>query len=537
MLGILLKKQFLQMNAFYFLDKKTGKKRSPWGTIGMIALFAFVFFSLGVSIFAVGEMLLKTIHSNSGMDWLYFAMMGVLAVLAGIIGGVFTAYPSLYNAKDNDLLLSLPISPGSIVLSRMFGVYLMCLLYEAIVWIPTMIAYWYYVGATGTSALFSILLIFVITFIVLAISCLVGWVVAIIASHIKNKAIVSVLTALIFIALYYVIYFRINLYLQLLVLYLNNIATFFENYLNIFVMLGRASLGDGLNFLYFIGVSLLIFFVVWYFLQQNFVRVTTRSGKFKKAVFSNKKIRSGSLSSALYHKELRRFWGCPAYILNSGLGLVMEIGLGVFFLLKAGWIRDNLYYLENSETIPQLSQFLTAAIAIIIGFITTMNPISAPSISLEGKYIWVLQSLPIKPWDVLVAKQKLHISLNAFPALFCILSCAVALRLSILETAFISLFVGSFICLFCAIGLSANLKHANLNWTNETIPIKQGISVLIALFGGVATIIATAVIYMALADSVPGIVYLPIVSAVFIFFTVLVNKWLKKKGVKLFEQL
>ena len=42
MLKALLKKQFLELNAFYFQDKKTGKIRSKGGTAGFVLLFVFL---------------------------------------------------------------------------------------------------------------------------------------------------------------------------------------------------------------------------------------------------------------------------------------------------------------------------------------------------------------------------------------------------------------------------------------------------------------------------------------------------------------
>ena len=43
------------------------------------------------------------------VSWLYFALMGGLGLCLGAFGSVFNTFSSLYLAKDNDLLLSLPI--------------------------------------------------------------------------------------------------------------------------------------------------------------------------------------------------------------------------------------------------------------------------------------------------------------------------------------------------------------------------------------------------------------------------------------------
>ena len=48
--------------------------------------------------------------------------------------------------------------------------------------------------------------------------------------------------------------------------------------------------------------------------------------------------------------------------------------------------------------------------------IASINDISAPSVSLEGKTLWLVQALPVSPWQVLKAKLKLHLILTLPPA-------------------------------------------------------------------------------------------------------------------------
>ena len=55
------------------------------------------------------------------MGWLYFTLMGLVAIFLGAFGSVFNTYSSLYLAKDNDLLLSLPIPVRVIIASRLLS--------------------------------------------------------------------------------------------------------------------------------------------------------------------------------------------------------------------------------------------------------------------------------------------------------------------------------------------------------------------------------------------------------------------------------
>ena len=59
-----------------------------------------------------------------------------------------------------------------------------------------------------------------------------------------------------------------------------------------------------------------------------------------------------------------------------------------------------------------------------------MNLMAAPSVSLEGRTIWLVQSLPVRPWQVLRAKLQLQLVLTAVPALIAAVNDALGTELS-----------------------------------------------------------------------------------------------------------
>ena len=132
------------------------------------------------------------------MDWLYFVIMGMLAIFLGAFGSVFNTYSGLYLAKDNDLLLSMPIPVRIIMASRLLSVYLLGLMYSGIVILPVIIVYWCTVPLTAGILLGGVLLLLVISLFVLALSCVLGWVVAKISLKLKNKSFITVVVSLVF---------------------------------------------------------------------------------------------------------------------------------------------------------------------------------------------------------------------------------------------------------------------------------------------------------------------------------------------------
>ena len=140
MLKALLKKQFLELNAFYFQNRKTGKNRSKAGTAGFIALYIVLFLFLAFTFFMVAQSLAAALIPL-GYGWLYFALMGLISLAFGVFGSVFNTYAGLYHAKDNELLLAMPIPPRRILLVRMIGVYAMGMLYSCLIMVPTIVAW------------------------------------------------------------------------------------------------------------------------------------------------------------------------------------------------------------------------------------------------------------------------------------------------------------------------------------------------------------------------------------------------------------
>ena len=66
---------------------------------------------------------------------------------------------------------------------------------------------------------------------------------------------------------------------------------------------------------------------------------------------------------------------------------------------------------------------------------------------------------------------------------------AIVLKMDIMSIFYCAVLVILFIY-FCAnMGLVLNLRFPNLNWTNETMAVKQGAAVVLALFGNWALLL------------------------------------------------
>ena len=118
MIKVLFRKQMLELNRSFFQNKKDGKARSHGKVILSILGFAILMIIVLGGMFALMSMGLVSLF-DAGVGWLYFTIMSILAILLGTFGSVFNTYASLYQAKDNDFLLSLPIPVQDILIVRL----------------------------------------------------------------------------------------------------------------------------------------------------------------------------------------------------------------------------------------------------------------------------------------------------------------------------------------------------------------------------------------------------------------------------------
>ncbi|MGN0635653.1 MAG: hypothetical protein ACI4I5_05465 [Acutalibacteraceae bacterium] len=534
MLKALLKKQFLELNAFYFQDKKTGKIRSKGGTAGFVLLFVFVFFSIGASVFGMA-MLFADAFIPMGMDWLYFALMGLFAIMLGVFGDVFNTYASLYLAKDNELLLSMPIPPSKILFARMTGVFAMGVLYESLVFVPAMLVYWIRAQRTAAKILFPIVLWLLVGALVLILTCVLGYVIAALSTKMKNKAITTALLGFLLFGVYYVCYFKINSLLQSVVVNADKIGSAIRSYLFPFYVFGLAGAGSVKALLAVTAGVLALFALTYFVLSKTFIRIaTTRSGP-KKTVYKQSALKTTNVRQALLKKELKRFSNSPVYMLNCGLGLLILVALAVFAAIRAPYLQQTMNTVLAQ--VPGAEQLLAPLVAVAVCLIVSMNAVSAPSVSLEGKMIWILQSLPIEPKQVLQAKENLHILLNSIPALVCTLVFNFVLRTEVPAMVLSVVIVWLFVLFTADLGLVMGVKKPNLTWTNETVPVKQSMSVMVSLFGGWAVCILMAGGIYLLSRVMAVTIGMTVFAVVLVILTLLLRKWLYTKGAALFAHL
>lgn len=527
MFKTLLKKQLLELNSSFFQNNKTGDRRSRASSIVLIVSFALICIYLCVVFFQMANGMCKTLFA-ANLGWLYFAIMFGIGIILGVFGSVFNTYNSIYQAKDNNLLFSLPIPAKHILLVRIVGVYVMGLLYTSVVTIPALIAFFISGFASPVSIIFSIISAILLSFVVLVITLLLGWLIAKITSKVKNKTLLTIITSIVFVGLYLFVVSKSNDFISAITSNSANVASKIKVFGYPIFAIGQSCLGNIWHFLGFAGATGILTAGIYFIMWRNFFKLSLQSSI--QPAFSRKtKLKQKKTFSTLFAREAKRLFSSANYLLNAACGSIFTL-LAIVALLTQG---QNLRLLGEMLG-GDVCALLVLAAAVMLG---ATNTITASSISIEGKNLWIVKSLPVPAAKILLAKLSLHLVLTlpftfATTVVACIMFGLNALQFVLVCTVGCVAVVG-----FALFGLLLNLNHANFHWVSEVAVIKQSLPVFLNLFGGWAFAGLIAGLYFALANVISAGTYFYVVCAVVVAITALECVLLATRGTKKFEEL
>ncbi len=486
----------------------TGKKKKSTGKAVLVAiLFIYIlgcfFVMFGGMFYALAEPL-----SMLGLGWFYFALAGIIAAALCFIGSVFMAQQQLFNAKDNELLLSMPIPPSYILGSRMAALLLVNYAFELVVFIPVGVVWCMKLSVTAMGAVCFVLVCLLLPFLILSFTCLFAWLLALISSRLRFKTVITLVLSLAFLGLYMYAVMNMQNYLLALLESSAQLAGSVEAYAYPAYALGVAIAGgDLVSLLGFAACCILPFAIVCALLSRFFTSVTTKRASVR-IKYRRTELKAAGAMSALLKKELRRFASNSMIILNSALGSIFLVIMGVAALIY----RDRL--LEVLGFMPGGSDTLAGVAVLALSFMGAMDYISSATISLEGKCLWIPKTIPVPVRTILMSKVLLNLVIALPATLIASVCVAIALPMTALERLYVVLIpciVSVFISLY---GVVINLRFPKFDYINEVNVVKNSLSVCVCLFSSWGILAAPTLLYIfVLGDMVSMTAYLGICTA------------------------
>ena len=519
------------LSGMFTQEKNSRKNAGTTALLGIVMIYVVIML---LFLFSRIFLTICDVFAEAGMTWLYFGFMGLMVFLLGFIGSVFLTQTQLFEAKDNELLLSMPVSPACILGSRLLSLLGINYIYELIIALPCGIVYCIKYSATVSGVILFALCCLLLPLLTLAVTALFSWIIAAVSSRMRRKNAVTLILTLVLFMGYMYLCFRWQHYIEKLAASGEILSDVIRTALPPFYWLGTAISEHSFSaFLIFAAFCILPAAAVYALLTVSFVRITSTKRGAKRIEYREKTMRVSGVRRALLSKELRHFLGSTPYMFNSGIGLLFLPISAVYALISRDSFDMYIALLDPDHTMTG------AAVCTVMCLISSLIIISAPSISIEGRNMWLMKSLPVFPQDILLAKVMLHV-LVSLP--FLLISSV------IFEFAFPMDFVSRIMMVLLPVaanvfqaflGVITNLKYPKFDWINEAAAVKRGAAPTLSLFLAAGAVILPILLYFLIFKRIglPANIFLCFVFAAFLMGTFLLYRFLRTKGTEMFEEL
>lgn len=484
--------------------KSRGKRKKAASGLGVMVVMAF----LALYISGVYSVMLMEVLAPVGMESMVFIYMGMVALLGGLLYTTFAVKGVVFGGKDNDLLLSMPVSSTLLAASRVSAIYLENLVFSAFVLLPAGVACAIMTeSGGGRTASFWVRLLLAALLLPLldtALSVGVGALVAFASAKLsRGKALGQNLFMAFYLVLVFYFSFSINGMMAELAADAAGIKASLTWALPM-VWMGDGILGSWGLLLAFGACCILPFLVMIVLLGKNYRRaVTAFQGQSARGDYRLSAQRGAGQRRALLRKEARRFFGTPTYFWNAGLGLIFMLVMGVAALVK----RKEL--LALAEALGGSGLVLPLCCG-ALGFCLSTVAITASSVSLEGKCFWILREAPVKEKTLLWVKVGFQLLLSIPCTLAASLCFCAALSLPAWQWVVLFVTMVLFALWQAVFGLLMGLAFPKLDAANETVVIKQSLSVLLAMFVPMVALLVGGLLWW-LGCGISGVPVLPMV--------------------------
>lgn len=459
--------------------KKSLKILAVTGIVGYIMIYVFLLTkSLLPSFMTIGKPLYV------------IAFLFVICTIYIFFSNLFRIKNILFDFKDYDLLMSLPIKRSIIITSKIVSLYIVNLLYTLIVMLPGYIAY--IMKANMPYDIIFFLLLLTIPIIPILASSIIGIILAWITSFFRNKNIGSYVVNLLIIFIVLFISFRTSTLDETeMVNHSINMVNSFGKYYpftTVFVSLLENINLLGLLIYFLLPILLMILFIL--FINVGYIPL--RNKLLRQNVKTNyeiKEYKNNSPLKRLYLKEIKKYFSNSIYVINTAFPCIMLIVL-VFLMLISG---SSLF--SKISNIGNLKEMVNSNAFMILSIVCALSSTTHPSISLEGKSLWIMKTIPVSPSTIFLSKILVNFTVLVPTIIIGGTILGIYLRLSLIEFIFIYLLPFTFAVFSSVIGLLFNLLFPKFDFDNEIRVIKQSLPVFLTMLVGIIIVIVPFTIF------------------------------------------
>ena len=521
------------MNLFKINTKKS---RGLSKILFPIILTLYLMFIMGM----YSEMLIQELEKTH-LEFVVLTLFGLVVSIISLLEGIYKSGPLLFNCRDDDLMLSLPLKKSTILFIRVLKFYVFELLYNTLFILPAMVVYAYHVNPSWTYYLSSLIAIFILPIIPIVLSTIIGFITTFLSSKVKRKNIFQTIFSMAIILFCLYLSYGMDSFITHIA---EKASSLHEVIVRLYYPVGAyitlVNNFDIMILFKFIIMHLVIFGFIILILSKGYFNINSsiKKEKVRSKKKSNYIIKARTKYNAFIRKELNRFFSTPVFIMNAGFGLVLFLIVCVIVCIKFDNIA--LTIVEESENIglDMIKSYLPLIMFGLVCFSSLMTSITSSMISLEGKSFNILKSLPLKPLEIVLYK--------ILTALVIMVPCIILgdiiifIRFGFDIISMILILLASIILPFVSemIGIMINLKYPKMDATNNTEVVKQSLSALVSTFIGMGELGVTVIIMFVLFGyGLNNYIIMSAIVGIYILFSIGLWKLLKKTCDKNFDNI
>lgn len=502
---------------------KTQKNHNTLLVLGLTC-FLLLFFGL-----TYGATLYMYFSHVGDKPYAFPIMLGISFIFATIYG-VMTVKNSLFNNKDQELLMKLPIQYQTIISVKVLTILIESLGAIILFSIPSLLITLFSKSMSLPGFLVSLFLMISLSLLATGLAVLLGFIYSQLRARLPfSGKIFGIITALL---IFFFTYIYIRFMMSSFTLEGNGQLEIIKNIILVppFAWITRVILDESFIMtllIFIIALALVAAMVVLFaktYKKLNTLLNASRREKVKE--LNNKK---ESPIKALVRKDLIKLFKSPNYLINSAfLSLIIIVGL-VMILLNQDYIKEVM---KVTEIIPQ---GLLLPVAFV--FMAGSSQMSAITISMERDQFWILKTLPVPTKTIILAKAIPQIIISMIPLVLITLVGLILLPEFSPVLLITSLLVGIIWCIGNALmGVLINLNYPKLEAENEAEVIKRSISTFVMMIYTIFSGIVFVIILFLCQLLIPTFFMIPVL-VLSALINYLLIRFVFKKGVPLFKQL
>ena len=523
---ILLKTLLLstsRINLLKHTDDPKKRKKARGGIIGVIVIFAMLMFYM------------VSLCIGYGQYGIIDSVPVMCALTISSIAFFFTVFKTngyLFNFKEYDMLMSLPLETKTVAACKFLYMYIKSLPWYISISVAMLGGYAYFAKPNILVYPIWIILSLLLPIIPMLLAAFIGFLIARISTGFKKTNIVQIVLTFIFVIICFSFrfiieeIFRDDKVEQTLSGISSATSGAAKYYLPALWFSNSVIKLSALDILLLIAVSAVLFIIVFAIVGKSFRNINSALKSHHAAKsYRMKEQKKRSVSNAIAFKEFKRMTGSTTYIVNAGMGEILALIFSlVCFIFGFDMIIEKVF-----AGAPLTSKMMQPAIPFIIYFFIGMMPTTACSPSLEGKNYWILQSMPIEKKTIYKGKMLFNLYLTVpFMAVSTILL-SLAVKAPFINTV-LNFVLGILLCCFStAWGCVCGVKHIKLEWENEVEVIKQGSAVAIYMLPNMFIVMGLCVLVVFLGTRFDH----NLIAGAFILITALLSALSYRRVMKL----